>query len=193
MSTVRAFVAIPLPETLKQAIAALQRQLKPMAGGIRWSHLKTIHLTVRFFGETTQENLEKIKASMLSVKRSQRSFQVTVGKLGAFPDLQRPRVVWLGITPEAPLRQLYSNFTTELTRHGIAPEARGFSPHLTIGRLRQRGSGSPLSAWAEDSAPLGELQVAEMVLYQSRLHQSGAEHIPLLTVNFDKDKAANEA
>ena len=69
MSSARTFLAIPLPEHIREAIEDLQKRLSKVARDVRWSRPETLHLTLHFFGETSQENLEKIKASMLSVKR----------------------------------------------------------------------------------------------------------------------------
>ncbi len=186
MSSVRAFLAVSLPTELKTSIAVLQERLKTQVAGVRWANPETIHLTLRFFGATTQETLEKVKVSMLSVKRIQYPFQVAVRGLGAFPNLHKPRVVWLGVEPEAPLQQLYKNCQVRLGAGGVATETRPFFPHLTIGRLRQRGTDLTQLSKQFEQTLIGPLPITQMVLYESRLQPNGAEHIPLLAVNFAK-------
>jgi 2'-5' RNA ligase len=181
MRTVRAFLAIPLPTTLQNALASLQRHLSGALPGVRWSRPETIHLTLRFFGDSSADDLEKIRASMLSVTLSENLFQVDVAGLGAFPDRQRPRVVWLGLTPQEPLLSLYRACEQALGRNGMAAEARPFAPHLTIGRYRERGP--DLSRLIDEHAGriFGPLPVEQLVLFESRLHPGGAAHIPLFT------------
>ena len=82
----RVFLAIPLPRQLKDSISAVQRQLQTQIPYARWIPPKNLHLTLHFFGEIGQETLEKIKVSVLSVKRCKRPFLVEVKGLGAFPN-----------------------------------------------------------------------------------------------------------
>lgn len=178
----RTFLAIPLPESLKKQIGTIQSDLQERSSGVRWVKPDNLHLTLRFFGETSHEDLEKIKGSMLSVERIQKPFEVEVQGLGAFPSPRRPRVLWLGLTPGAPLVDFFRVCQQALEQAGIPPEQRPLAPHLTIGRLRQHGS--DLSALTESYAQrsFGTLPVTQAVLYESRLHQHGAEHLPLQTM-----------
>jgi len=99
MSSVRAFLAIPLPRQLQESIHCIQTELQASITEARWTIPDNLHLTLHFFGEIEQETLEKLKVSVLSVKGCQRPFQVGVKGLGAFPDPHRPRVIWLGLEP----------------------------------------------------------------------------------------------
>jgi len=182
LTLTRAFLAIPLPAPLQRDIARLQSELAAVLHGMRWTRPETVHLTLRFFGDTTVDDLEKVRASMLSVTLRARSFEVDLRGLGAFPDCRRPRVVWIGLHPAAPLQLLYQVCQEELGRHGIAAESRAFAAHLTIGRCRERDP--ELSALLARHAHrlIGRLPVTQLVLYESRLRPDGARHIPLFTV-----------
>ncbi len=184
MSSVRSFLAIPLPDELKTAISGQQRALALQIPDVRWSHPENLHLTLHFFGETSQETLERVKVSMLSVKRSLRPFTVTVKGFGAFPGLNRPRVVWLGLEPVEELRRLHAACGNSLTAAGMAPEGRRFTPHLTLGRLRHPGGNLTKVAAEFNQKVIGTFRVDHLVLYESRLHPGGAEHSPLYSVNF---------
>lgn len=189
MSSVRVFLAIPLPQQLKGAIQTLQKSLRSQIAGVRWVRPENLHLTLHFFGEVEQETLEKIKVSVLSVKSCNRPFTVEVKGLGTFPSRRRPRILWLGLDPEDPLRQLYENCRQSLQQAGVATESRPYSPHLTIGRLRQSKSGltdlTELDSSTGD-AVIGRFSADRLVLFESRLQPGGAEHIPLLTVSLDE-------
>lgn len=186
MSSVRAFLAVPLPRQLQQSIRAVQRGLKGRIPEARWTRSENLHLTLHFLGEIEQETLEKIKVSVLSVRRCQRPFQVEVKGLGAFPNLRRPRVIWLGLEPRGQLRQLHKVSQRCLRQAGVMTESRPYSPHLTIGRLRQHKPDLTdlLKSAGENS--IGTLTVDKLVLFESRLRPEGAEHIPILTVNLDE-------
>lgn len=187
MSSVRAFLAIPLPPALQDAIRALQKELGAQLPEVRWTRPENLHLTLHFFGEISQESLEKIKVSVLCVKGCQAPFSVAVGGLGAFPGPRRPRVIWLGLDPAEQLRQLHGNCAAVLRKAGIVTEPRPYMPHLTIGRLKQQQPDLSALCAASGKAVVGRLPVDRLVLYESRLQPGGAEHIPLMTVNLEDE------
>jgi 2'-5' RNA ligase len=189
MSSVRAFLAIPLPQQLTTAIKTVQEHLQAQIPDARWVRPQNLHLTLHFFGEVEQETLEKVKVSVLSVKGCQRPFPVEVKGLGAFPHLHRPRIIWLDLEPKDQLRQLYASCRERLQQAGVATESRPYSPHLTIGRMRQRKPClTDLTELGRSAAgkPIGRFSVDRLVLFESRLQPGGAEHIPLLTVELDE-------
>ncbi len=187
MSSVRAFLAIPLNTKLLKTLAELQGQLEKEVDGIRWSRSQALHLTLHFFGETTQENLEKIKASMLSVKRCFRPFEVDIKGLGGFPGLHRARVLWLGLEPDDQIKLLHRNIQLALRDNGLPPDSRPYTPHLTLGRARRKAVDISTPSVTLTDTAIGHLEIDRMILYESRLHPGGAEHIPLFTVNFDEE------
>jgi 2'-5' RNA ligase len=170
----------------------LQTELSGELPGIRWTRPDTIHLTLRFFGAVNTDDLEKIRSSMLSVKLRVESFQVDALGLGAFPGHRRPRVVWLGLAPEQPLRALQRACEDELIRHGIPAEPRAFAPHLTIGRFRGYGPDLAALLAAQAKRGAGRLPVEQLVLFESRLLPGGARHIPLFTVPLQRNDPLND-
>lgn len=185
MTTIRAFLAVPLPAALQQAIAVLQNELSGALPGIRWTRPDTVHLTLHFFGDIPADMLEKIRVSMLSVKLREKALQVDVQGLGAFPDRRRPRVVWLGLNPIEPLHLLQQTCQEELGRNGFPAEARAFAPHLTIGRFRERAPDLSTLLAVQAERRIGSLPVGQLVFFESRLLPGGARHIPLFTVPLD--------
>lgn len=186
MSSVRAFLAIPLPEQLKDSIRALQRQLKTQITSARWVRPENLHLTLHFFAEIEQETLEKIGVSMLSVRDCCRPFLVEVKGLGAFPNLHRPRVIWLALEPKEQLRQLHRDCGKILRQAGVAVDPRPYSPHLTIARMRNLRPDLTDLFNSANIHRVGHLPVNKLVLYESRLHPGGAEHIALHKVTLDE-------
>jgi len=183
MRQVRAFLAIPIAAPLRREIARTQQQLAADLPQVRWVAPETIHLTLRFFGDIPEESLEKIGEVMLSVGRLCSPFPVEVAGVGAFPSLSRPRVIWLGVRGGSALAALHSAIDAGLQRIGFPGEERPFSPHLTLGRSRQRlAAALPVLERYCDVA-CGTLTADRMILYESRLEPSGAVHLPRKTVS----------
>jgi 2'-5' RNA ligase len=187
MSSVRAFLAIPLPRQLQESIRVIQTELQASIAAARWTRPENLHLTLHFFGEIDQETLEKLKVSVLSVKGCQRPFQVEVKGLGAFPDPHRPRVIWLALEPRGQLEQLHRATELCLSQAGLTTDSRPYSPHLTIGRLRGNKLDLTELFSSMQQKTIEPLTVDRLILYESRLRPEGAQHIPLLTVNFDDE------
>ncbi len=178
----RVFLAIPLPAEIQDQLQKAQQQLRPALPGMRWTNPATLHLTLRFFGHLPEEFLEKIAAVMLSIGRFSAPFELQLRGLGAFPSPGRPRVVWIGTRDNRPLLELHARLDSALQAVGIPREERPFTPHLTLGRSREKlqGAGAVLERYRDFAG--GTLQVDRLILFESRLHPSGAEHIPLRTV-----------
>jgi 2'-5' RNA ligase len=115
---------------------------------------------------------------MVSVGSLFMPFSLTLTEIGAFPSTDHARVVWLGVKSDK-LEELYRALQAELIRAGLPVEHRPFRPHITIGRSRQQ-AGRILSQRGLNVA--GSMRVEELILYESRLHPSGAEHRPRQTV-----------
>ncbi|TFH30316.1 MAG: RNA 2',3'-cyclic phosphodiesterase [Myxococcales bacterium] len=178
--TIRTFLAVPLPDPLQEQVAALQRELQGQLPEVRWTPPANVHLTLRFFGATSADELEKIREVMLSIAFRAGAFSAAVRGLGVFPQRGAPRVLWLGVAA-VQLSALHATCETALRVVGLPGEARAFTPHLTIGRLHRRPShlGEVLALWGE--RPLAPLPVDRLVLYESRLLPGGARHLPILT------------
>lgn len=187
MSSVRAFLAIPLPWQLQESIRVIQTELQAGIAEARWTRPENLHLTLHFFAKIEQETLEKLKVSVLSIKGFQRPFQVEVKGLGVFPNPHRPRVIWLGLEPRGQLKQLHRATGQCLRQAGVTIDSRPYSPHLTIGRLRGGKLDLPRLFSSMQQKTIAPLTVDRLVLYESRLRPEGAQHVPLLTVNFDDE------
>jgi 2'-5' RNA ligase len=185
MTLDRAFLAIPLPQQTQNLVAGIQSDLSSQTRNLRWTHPETLHLTLHFFGKLPEENLEKIKASMLFVGFNTRPFQVDIQGLGVFPNIRRPRVLWLGLVPAKPLQELYRTWWDSLSLAGMPLESKPFIPHLTIGRFRRKEEGLGNLLKKYDTHRFGDLSVTQLVLYESRLTARRAEHIPVHSVELE--------
>jgi 2'-5' RNA ligase len=178
MKTVRAFIAAPLEGPVYDKIVLLQRDLAAVLPSVRWVRPETMHLTLAFLGDISEESLEKIGKSMLSIGDIFAPVDVTIGGLGAFPSLNRPRVVWLGLEGDQPLLDLQAAVADMLLKLQMPWDDKPFKPHLTLGRCRQ-----PVPHIDQRLAPFmrsqcGHLNISRLVLYESRLTSQGAVHLP---------------
>jgi 2'-5' RNA ligase len=192
--TLRTFIAVPLSKAVTQELDKLQRRLMQAcpAHAVRWIAAENIHLTIHFLGDILPQRIEPIKEALAVVARNVPPFSFTAGQLGAFPNTSRPRVVWVGISDTASWLALLHEAVNESMEHlGYKREARRFSPHLTLGRIRRRASqedvrnvGKTLSA--TQIGTLGIVTVETLIFFQSVLRPSGAEYTPLATFKLGK-------
>ncbi|MEE8471582.1 MAG: RNA 2',3'-cyclic phosphodiesterase [Dehalococcoidia bacterium] len=137
--TVRCFIAIELPPEAKRALARLQDSLKQGVGpGVRWADPEGVHLTLKFLGQVDARRLPEIAEAMARSARGFTPFSLELAGTGVFPNPSRPRVAWVGFRGDTErLVRLQKEIESSLVPLGFPREARGFTPHLTLARLRQ--------------------------------------------------------
>ena len=185
---IRAFVAVDLePQTVQQITEAIAR-LRPHIPGIRWLPPANFHLTLKFLGDIEEAKVEPIAAALERDLCPFSCFTINAKGLGVFPDLKRPRILWVGLIGDE-LNVLASKVERVLIPFGFAAEKRAFTPHLTVGRWRQfKGSskelGDEIAKWSGHD--FGRSNVGEVILFQSVLEPEGAVYRPLKTVALTK-------
>jgi len=150
---IRAFIAIELSGELKEMLARTGRDLATRIppAAVRWVKPAAMHLTLQFLGDTPAGRLDAVTRAIEAATLGVPPITMTTGGLGCFPNLRRPRVVWVGIVePSGHLAQLKHAIDRELEPLGFKPERRPFSPHLTLGRVHKR-------AGREDARRLGHV------------------------------------
>jgi 2'-5' RNA ligase len=187
METIRAFIALPLPGALLEQLADLQshleRRIPPRS--VRWVRTEGIHLTLKFLGDTPTEKLPGIEQALAIVARNAPVCTFTVGEMGCFPNTRRPRVVWVGVQePTGRLAVLQDAIEEVMASFGYEPEGRGFTPHLTLGRMGRKTSRGDAARVGEIVATTEVGQLAEVVagrfeLIRSVLKPTGAEYTTL--------------
>jgi RNA 2',3'-cyclic 3'-phosphodiesterase len=182
LDTVRAFIAIDLPEDVRRR---LRRQIDVLQDGfdgvsVRWVRPEAIHLTLRFLGETRVERVADLGKGLKGLTSEHTTFSIKVGGLGCFPNIRRPRVVWVGVQDDSgTLKRLQSQVEAMCRGFDFPAEQRGFSPHLTLGRVRrgaEADAGAELARFVgtQEGESLGSAQVDEVILFQSELKPEGA-------------------
>ena len=139
---VRAFIAIELPEELKLALVQLQTELKSARQSfVKWVVPEGIHLTLKFLGNIATDNVSEIIKAINQASKGIPPFRVETTDLGVFPNLRKPRVLWLGIDGNLnTLINLQKHIDDVMEPMGFLPERRAFTPHLTLARIRENAS-----------------------------------------------------
>jgi len=142
MEQIRSFIAIELPVELKRAISRLQEQLKAGSRApARWVSPENIHLTLKFLGDIDAAVIDDIKDALQEAVWGISAIRLGAEGLGVFPNNTRVQVIWVGLSGEIDrLQKLQQSIDKELAKLGFPAEKRGFSPHLTIARLRDRAN-----------------------------------------------------
>ena len=175
---VRAFLAMEPPEHILQAVARVQEKLKrEISGRISWTKPQGQHLTLKFFGDISTEDVKNICSAMQNRIASGSSLNLKIEKLGVFPDARRPRVLWCGITGEVEkLSVLRKQLDKDFADIGFPEEDRPFRAHLTLARIKDvHGLAGINEALIKHSSfTAGEFICKELILFQSRLTGQGA-------------------
>lgn len=180
-TTIRAFISLELPEAIKQAADRLQERLKTKGSDVSWVKSSGLHLTLKFLGQVPMEMIPEIIKALEPVAAQAHPLRVSVLGVGAFPHLENPKVVWLGLQADEGLMQLQRGVEEVTNRLGFVPETRPFRPHLTLGRVKSPKRREALIAAleAEKGWTGGEFELSELCLMKSELQSGGAVHTPL--------------
>ncbi len=133
----RLFLAAPIPEAARARIGDLIARLEPRGWPMRWIDPGNAHLTLHFLGDTPPEQATILQLALPEVVARHEMFDLRTAGLGVFPKLRRPRVVWLGVYgPAHRLETLAAELGDALTEMQFTVDDRPFSPHITLGRVR---------------------------------------------------------
>lgn len=171
----RTFVAIDLPAEIRRSITRLLDLLRPAASQVRWSRPESLHVTLKFIGELSPDDLPEATKRLASI-RTGGPFALQVRGAGYFPNERAPRVIWLGLDSGPELSSLAAEVEEALLPLGIAKEKRPFAPHLTLGRLKIPSRIPAVQEILRKQEPLefGSFIAKEFYLYESQLSPQGS-------------------
>lgn len=182
----RTFIAIELSDEIRDVLAKAQAHLKYAGADVKWVEPHNIHLTLKFLGEIDERKCDEVKSILDSIASQTHPFEISIKDIGAFPKIEYPRVIWIGLDKGASEAAELAKETDErLSKIGFQKENRSFAAHLTIGRVRspknrealkEKVQSCQLSLSAEALAKAEAIspQLAKsVILFQSTLTPSG--------------------
>lgn len=184
-------MAVEVGEPVASRAFACQKELQGTGAGVKWVDPRQYHVTLKFLGDVQEALLPRIEAALGRAALGQGPFDLEFGGIGAFPRVQSPSVIWAGCGSGAEtLANLAARVEAEMAAIGFAPEPRPFSPHLTLGRARERGPAPALTAAIKRSASsqFGKITVDRILLMKSVLTPGGPIYSLLKSVNLTAQK-----
>jgi 2'-5' RNA ligase len=185
MGLIRAFIAVDIPPAIQRSLQQVMDRLRqPIGDAVRWVPASNIHLTLKFLGDIPPSSVDLLTRMLQAEADSCPAFDLSVGRLGSFPNSKRARVLWVGVQAAAGLEALQRGIESAAVKLGCEADGRPFSPHLTLGRVRDTATPSDLGrihktleATAVDS--LGTARVDSVHLYKSELKPGGPVYTKL--------------
>ena len=181
--SIRSFLAIDLPAEVLNKIRTIQNQLKKtIEGSIGWTRPEGIHLTLKFFGNISENDISNITMVIENHVNRIKPLALNAGNLGVFPTLARPRVLWLGVGGDVePLAGFQKSIDSALQDFGFEGENRPFRPHLTLARIKDPKSVIGLAKIMEksDNYEAGHFHAGGITLFKSQLSPKGAIYTKL--------------
>lgn len=185
---IRSFFAVPLTPECRQKINYIEQELKKvLPSGIRWVNTDNLHVTLKFIGEFDSLLIPKVYKLLETGLSTTDQFDITFQNLGVFPNNLKPKVVWVGLSNPVELIKIFQGIENATNELGFPKEARGFSPHVTIGRVKNDTSDPSKVGAIINKLRIGEIgqsHADRVVFYQSNLTPGGPVytelfHIPL--------------
>jgi 2'-5' RNA ligase len=189
MSLLRAFIALEIPAKVQKEIHQATSKVRSEIGSlVRWVPAENLHLTLKFLGDISSAHVEFLTQMLRAEADSHRCFDMHFTGLGSFPNPKRPRLIYIGIQASAELIALQHAVESGADKLGYRSKDRGFSPHLTLGRIKhasqmaaadQQKIRHALERTQNDS--LGIARVDYIHLYKSDLKPTGSEYTKLFS------------
>jgi len=183
MPAIRAFIAVEIDPLTRQKISKLISILKKSEADVKWAAEDQMHLTLKFLGNIDKGKIQRISDAISIISNNFKSFTVSFSEIGAFPNINHPRVIWLGIDKGSEsLKILTDKIEVALEKLGFAKESRKFEPHLTLARIRSSKNFSNLKKLIGEIScdTENEMPINKLILFQSSLNPKGAVYSALL-------------
>ena len=183
---IRTFIAVDLPPTVLDALGQISTQLQSKLADtpVRWVDFEKMHLTLKFLGDVSTENIAMVERILKSEAAKRPVMEIGIGGIGAFPKMRHPRVIWIGVEAPSELFDLRRGIEDGVARLGYNYDKYEFTPHLTLGRISRKASASDVRNVGNvlhdfQVGFIGVARIDAVHLYRSDLHPDGAVYTRL--------------
>ncbi len=179
--SIRCFVAIEIPDRIQSILSEVQSEFRPKIRNASWTRHGNFHLTLKFLGDVEKCDIDKVNSTVEGIAENREPFCIEIGGIGTFPNLYRPRVLWVGLRQGVKeTTPLANTVTRELMKFGFANEKR-FHPHFTLARIRKSVNMKAHTEFFKKFETIAGtlMNVEHITLVRSELHRSGAVYTPL--------------
>ena len=187
---IRTFIAVDLPPNVLDAMGQISAQLQSKLPNtpVRWVNFEKMHLTLKFLGDISTENIGMVERILKSEAAKRPVMEIGIGGIGAFPKMRHPRVIWIGVEAPTELFDLRRGIEDGVARLGYNYDKYEFTPHLTLGRISRKASASDVRAVGNvlhdfQVGFIGVTRIDAVHLYRSDLHPDGAQYTRLYTAD----------
>jgi 2'-5' RNA ligase len=189
----RSFIAIEIPPTIQDAISCQTESLKGNfpTPSIRWVPSNNIHLTLKFLGETSPQNIDQLARSLEIEINQIEPFSIPFSETGIFPNVRKPRIIWIGLSHSPKLVIIHKLIESVTATFGFKREERSFSPHITLGRVNEIFPALNYKKLLEDIRSIDisiieELEVKSVTIFKSDLKPKGPIYTAIHSIPFNK-------
>lgn len=185
---IRTFIAVDLPPGVLSALGQISAQLqeKLPRTPVRWVDNHKMHLTLKFLGDVSTENIGMVEKILLSESAKRPVMEIGIGGIGAFPNMRHPRVIWIGVEAPPDLSDLRRGIEDGIARLGYNYDKYEFTPHLTLGRISRKASAKDVRSVGSvlhefQVGFIGAARIDAVHLYRSDLNPDGARYTRLFS------------
>lgn len=195
---IRTFIAVDLPPSVLDALEQITSQLQEKLPNtpVRWVDVQKMHLTLKFLGDISKENIGMVEKILLSEGVKRPVMEIGIGGIGAFPKMRHPRVIWIGVEAPPDLFDLRRGIEDGIARLGYNYDKYEFTPHLTLGRISRKASARDVRTVGNvlhdfQVGFIGVARIEAVHLYRSDLSPDGAKYSCLYSAPLmDQDNQA---
>ena len=187
---IRCFVAIEIPVPVQRVFEKIQNELRAEIGKASWIKIGNFHLTLKFLGDVQKDSISDVCNAIDKVAIKQKPFYLKFGGIGTFPNLSRPRVLWIGLKQGGNITTDLSKYINNALLHCDVKSDERFHPHVTLARLRQHTDLRGYVDLFEEYQTIQNTYMAvdEITLVKSELHPNGAIYTPMSRFHLGKEE-----
>ncbi|HOI29993.1 MAG TPA: RNA 2',3'-cyclic phosphodiesterase [Melioribacteraceae bacterium] len=176
---IRSFIALELPEPVIGRLVSAEHELELAPGKINWEGKDKLHVTLKFIGDITENNLIKLSHLLEILVLRFNTFELSLDQLGYFKSNGIPRILWAGLKENGNLTKLAGEIDILCSEFGFEREKRKFKPHITLLRIKNEDIINNLKPVGEIDFDQLKFETGKVTLFQSILSKNGSIYKPI--------------